>query len=52
MPGIWSTTFKTFPYKKFGIVYLECVLIMNVANTAYSIAFDDYCKRSSNIYNI
>ena len=52
MPGIWKVTHKTFPYKEFAISYISCFLIMNMINTAYSLAFEDYCKRDSKIYNI
>ena len=51
MPSIWNHSFRTFPYKDLAIVYCTCFLIMNIANTAYNLAFEDYCNRNSVIYN-
>ena len=51
MPQVWSFTRKTFPYRSYGKVIIAATLLVNLANTAYSLAFEDYCKRSSSIYD-
>ena len=34
-----------------GVTYVATVLLINAVNTTYSLAFEDYCKRSSSIYD-
>lgn len=41
-PECWKYTFRTVPYKSFFKNYFLCVLIMNSANAAWSLAVEDY----------
>ena len=52
MPAVWTYTFKTMPWKALTLNYLGVVLVINAYNTAYSLMFEDYCKRSSSIYDV
>ena len=48
---MWSYTFKTLPKLLLTINYFFCVCIINSVNITISLAFEDYCKRDSQIYN-
>ncbi len=52
MPGCWDYSRKTFPYKTLGYYFIGTLFAINIGNTVYSLAFEDYCKRSSSIYDI
>ena len=51
MPQVWNYTFKTLPKLLLCINYLVCVCMINTVNISFSLAFEDYCKRDSHIYN-
>ena len=51
MPECWEYTRKTMPYKAFAINFVCVTLIINAYNTVWSLAFEDYCKRGSTIYD-
>ena len=52
MPQCWSYTRKTFPFKVLALNYLQILLAVNAVNSAYSLAFEPYCRRDSDIYDI
>jgi hypothetical protein len=52
MPGVWNLTRKTFPKLLVVIQYFFCVIGINAFNFTTSLIFDDYCKRSSKVYNV
>ena len=51
MPGCWSLTRRTFPYRGFLYNYICAVLVINTVNTGSSLLVDGYCDRHSDIYN-
>ena len=51
MPEVWTYTRKTFPFRAFVGTFFSALLLINVVNTGYSLAFEDYCKRNSAIYD-
>jgi len=51
MPQVWKMTRKTLPKFHIAFNYLTCVLLINAVNIAFSLTFEDYCKRNSLVYN-
>ena len=51
MPECWKYTRKTFPLRALAINYVTIMCGLNMLNTTYSLAFEDYCKRNSAIYD-
>ena len=51
MPDCWNYTRKTFPLRALAINYVAIMCTINLLNTTYSLAFEDYCKRNSAIYD-
>jgi hypothetical protein len=47
---VWNYKIRTFPYKAALKNYFVCILIVNSINTVWSLAFEDYCKRNSPVY--
>ena len=52
MPECWKYTRKTFPFKVLAMNYCAVWLVCNSFNIGWSLVFEDYCKRSSKIYDI
>ena len=50
-PHVWNYSFKTLPKLLLTLNYLVAVALINTVNVTYSLAFEDYCKRHSEIYN-
>jgi hypothetical protein len=50
-PKIYSYKFKTFPYLLTSINYVFCLIGICALNTISTLAMEDYCKRSSPIYD-
>ena len=47
----WSYSLKTFPFRRLAYTFVGVTIGMNIFNTVYSLAFEDYCKRNSKIYD-
>ena len=52
MPQCWNYTLRTFPYKLLLKNYGMFMLIINCANIGFSLMFEDYCKRDSEVYSV
>mmetsp|Transcript_7003 Transcript_7003/g.11763 ORF Transcript_7003/g.11763 Transcript_7003/m.11763 type:complete len:82 (+) Transcript_7003:293-538(+) len=50
--NFWNYSVKSFPFRRFGGTLLRMTLLVNVINIGYSLAFEDYCKRNSVIYDV
>ena len=51
MPGVWKLKRATFPFKALALNYISIVALINAYNTVWSLAFEDYCIRSSAVYD-
>lgn len=52
MPQVWTLKIKDTPKLLLIRNFATCVLVINAANLTYSVLFDDYCNRGSDIYNL
>ena len=50
-PHVWKYTLKTMPKLLLTLNYLVCVCLVNTVNIGYSVMFEDYCNRESQVYN-
>eukprot|EP00347_Sterkiella_histriomuscorum_P023954 403332811 len=50
-PKVWSYSLRTIPYLKIGFQFATCVLLINALNVTWSMMFEEYCDRKSQIYD-
>ena len=50
MPGCFSYTIRSFPYRAYIFNYWVVLLTLTAVNSVWALAFDDYCDRHSSVY--